>query len=354
MKQVIEFYNQAVADCPITTSSRASSCPAPASCYDGKGERFAELFESDHRRVWVPLKEIPELRPAGLHRRRRQALLSAQGHRRARPDPRLHLQSRRARPAAGRLDHHPAGRQEPPGRRRRQLRAQAARDDRGVAARHGADQGRDPGGLSQLHLSRPRRLGHRHGGAQLLQEAGLGAQPDRRRHAGRDGQGPGLFQPGPVSGAGARSATPTCSSACRRTRSSNVERGQRAAAHRALREAAARIRLPLPRSPVARGAHAGRHAVADGRILHGALDHQSQAAARHRGSPAGRPRALRGEDAAHRIHRSGGQPRRDACIASTPICAPRRSAAAAPGRCGRSRCRTRGCRSTTCSGRRRS
>ena len=27
---------------------------------DGKGEKFAELFESDHRRVWVPLKQIPE------------------------------------------------------------------------------------------------------------------------------------------------------------------------------------------------------------------------------------------------------------------------------------------------------
>ena len=115
------------------------------------------------------------IRAAGVCRRRGQAVLSAQGHRRARPDPRLHHQHRRARPAAGRLDHHPAGRQEPPGRRRRQLRAQDPRDDRGLAHRPVAEQGRNPRDLSQLDLSRPRRLGHRHGRPQLLQEAGVGA-----------------------------------------------------------------------------------------------------------------------------------------------------------------------------------
>ena len=31
--------------------------------YDGKGERFAELFESDHRRVWVPLTRNPGKNP---------------------------------------------------------------------------------------------------------------------------------------------------------------------------------------------------------------------------------------------------------------------------------------------------
>ena len=46
-----------------------------------------------------------------------QALLRAQGHRRARPDPRLHRQPRAVRPPAGRLDHHPADREEPAGGR---------------------------------------------------------------------------------------------------------------------------------------------------------------------------------------------------------------------------------------------
>ena len=27
---------------------------------DGKGDKFAELFESDQRRVWVPLSQMPE------------------------------------------------------------------------------------------------------------------------------------------------------------------------------------------------------------------------------------------------------------------------------------------------------
>ena len=60
MKQVIEFYNQSVADLPDHTKLKGLKLPGTSVVYDGKGERFAELFESDHRRVWVPLKEIPE------------------------------------------------------------------------------------------------------------------------------------------------------------------------------------------------------------------------------------------------------------------------------------------------------
>src|SRR5262245_60788507 len=60
MKQVIEFYNQAVAELPDHTKLKGLKLPGTSVVYDGKGERFAELFESDHRRVWVPLKEIPE------------------------------------------------------------------------------------------------------------------------------------------------------------------------------------------------------------------------------------------------------------------------------------------------------
>jgi membrane carboxypeptidase/penicillin-binding protein len=60
LKQVIEFYNQAVADLPDHTKLKGLKLPGTSVVYDIKGERFAELFESDHRRVWVPLKEIPE------------------------------------------------------------------------------------------------------------------------------------------------------------------------------------------------------------------------------------------------------------------------------------------------------
>ena len=83
----------------------------------------------------------PAARAQRLHRRRGQALLPAQGDRRARPDPRLHQQSGAVSPARGRLDHHPAGRQEPAGRRGRHLRPQDPRDDRRGAARVHAHQG---------------------------------------------------------------------------------------------------------------------------------------------------------------------------------------------------------------------
>ena len=56
-----------------------------------------------------------------LHRRRGPAVLAAPRRRRPEP-PRLPMKARMMpRSAAGRLDHHPAGGQEPPGRRRRKL-----------------------------------------------------------------------------------------------------------------------------------------------------------------------------------------------------------------------------------------
>jgi penicillin-binding protein 1A len=60
MKEVIEFYNHAVAELPDHNKLKGLKLPGTSVVYDGKGERFAELFESDHRRMWIPLKEIPE------------------------------------------------------------------------------------------------------------------------------------------------------------------------------------------------------------------------------------------------------------------------------------------------------
>ena len=84
------------------------------------------------------------------------------------------------------------------------------------------------------------------------------------------------------------------------------------------------------RSSAARGASTlvGMQSLTVG-ILHGALDHQSQAAARHRGCACRKAsRATRRGHAA-----SSSRARRSisarACIASTPISAPRRSGAAA-------------------------
>ena len=91
---VIDFYNKAAADLPDHTKLKGLKLPGASVVLDRKGERFAEVFEENQRRVWVPLADIPRARAEGLHRRRGQALLSAQGARRARPDPRLHRQPR--------------------------------------------------------------------------------------------------------------------------------------------------------------------------------------------------------------------------------------------------------------------
>src|SRR5262245_19821559 len=58
--QVIEFYNQATVDLPDHTRLRGLRLPGMTTVLDGGGAKFAELFEPEHRRHWVPLSEIPE------------------------------------------------------------------------------------------------------------------------------------------------------------------------------------------------------------------------------------------------------------------------------------------------------
>ena len=56
---VIEFYNRSVANLPDHTRLRGLRLPGTSALLDHRGERFAEVFEQDQRRVWVPLAEIP-------------------------------------------------------------------------------------------------------------------------------------------------------------------------------------------------------------------------------------------------------------------------------------------------------
>jgi len=57
---VIDFYNKAAADLPDHTKLTGMKLPGASVVLDRKGERFAEVFEENQRRVWVPLAEIPE------------------------------------------------------------------------------------------------------------------------------------------------------------------------------------------------------------------------------------------------------------------------------------------------------
>jgi penicillin-binding protein 1A len=55
---VIRFYDEAMEDLPDAARLKALRNAGPGGVLDGKGERFADLSESN-RRIWVPLQDIP-------------------------------------------------------------------------------------------------------------------------------------------------------------------------------------------------------------------------------------------------------------------------------------------------------
>jgi penicillin-binding protein 1A len=57
---VIDFYNKAAADLPDHTKLKGLKLPGASVVLDRKGERFAEVFEENQRRVWVVLADIPQ------------------------------------------------------------------------------------------------------------------------------------------------------------------------------------------------------------------------------------------------------------------------------------------------------
>src|SRR5262245_51736499 len=56
---VIEFYNKAASELPDHSKLKGMRPPGTTFVLDGRGINYAELFEPDNRRVWVPLKDIP-------------------------------------------------------------------------------------------------------------------------------------------------------------------------------------------------------------------------------------------------------------------------------------------------------
>ena len=133
-----------------------------------------------------------EARHQRFHRGGRQELLRAQrhrlpGHRARRLGLHPALWQRTA--AAGRLDHHPAGRQELPPDQRAVLHAQ----DQGSAARDEDRahllQGEDPRALSQRNLSRRRRLWRGGGVAPVFRQVGARADAAGSRLSRRAPEG---------------------------------------------------------------------------------------------------------------------------------------------------------------------
>jgi penicillin-binding protein 1A len=58
--EVITYYNGAVADLPDAGKLKGLKLPGVTVILDQAGNRFAEVYEPDHRRMWVPLADIPE------------------------------------------------------------------------------------------------------------------------------------------------------------------------------------------------------------------------------------------------------------------------------------------------------
>jgi penicillin-binding protein 1A len=58
--EVIDFYNKAAANLPDHSGLKGLKLPGASIVLDRKGAPFAEVFEDNQRRIWVPLAEIPQ------------------------------------------------------------------------------------------------------------------------------------------------------------------------------------------------------------------------------------------------------------------------------------------------------
>jgi membrane carboxypeptidase/penicillin-binding protein len=57
---VISFYNATVADLPDHTRLKGLKLPGSTAVFDLKGQPYSEVFQQHHRRVWLPLADIPQ------------------------------------------------------------------------------------------------------------------------------------------------------------------------------------------------------------------------------------------------------------------------------------------------------
>jgi penicillin-binding protein 1A len=57
---VIELYNRTLTNLPDAQRLKGLKLPGSSAILDIKGNRFTEVYEPDHRRVWVPLATIPK------------------------------------------------------------------------------------------------------------------------------------------------------------------------------------------------------------------------------------------------------------------------------------------------------
>ena len=203
---VIDFYNKAAADLPDHTKLKGMKLPGASVVLDRKGERFAEVFEENQRRVWVVLADIPEHVQKAFVAAEDKRFYQHKGI-----DERGLIRAfignlaQSGRPQGGSTITQQIVKNLLVGE---DLTYERKIREMIVASRveQTLEQGGDSRALSQLRLSRPRLLGHRDGGAQLFRQAGEGPDARAGRAAGRPDQGTELFQSRPASRAGAGTA----------------------------------------------------------------------------------------------------------------------------------------------------
>ncbi len=63
LTQVIDFFNNAAADLPdqkVLVGLKDKKLPGMSTVLDGNGSRYAEIYQSGNRRVWIPLSDLPD------------------------------------------------------------------------------------------------------------------------------------------------------------------------------------------------------------------------------------------------------------------------------------------------------
>jgi hypothetical protein len=196
--QVIEFYNKALADLPDHQRLKELRLPKASVVLDLNGNRFTEIFEPEHRRVWVPLAGIPE------HVQR--AFIAAEDkrfHQHKGVDERALIRAfignlaQPGRPKGGSTITQQVAKNLLVGDEvtyERKIREMivVSRLEQTLSKAEILE-------ISEHYLSWPRRLGCRARGARLFRQAGFSTHADRRRVAGWISEGSQLFKPGPVS-----------------------------------------------------------------------------------------------------------------------------------------------------------
>ena len=172
--EVIAFYNKALADLPDDAKLKSLKPSGAYQVLDGKGERYAEVFEAEHRRIWVPLSDIPDHVQKAFVAAEDKRFFQHKG-----VDERGIIRAfitniaQPGRPQGGSTITQQVAKNLLVGddvtyeRKMREMIVASRLEAHSVEAGNSRT-------LSQRHLSRPRLVGRRDGGAQLFRKIGQG------------------------------------------------------------------------------------------------------------------------------------------------------------------------------------